>query len=242
MIELLRDVKSVRGVGGILFLDRKEKKSFQIFPKLFEPEVVKGLFLLLLKLTENMEGGGKIEFKFQEGKAFIFNLPFGALFVYGRMSLNLDLLELMVKAFISKIEKGKIKGTFLKSSDFTSQFYLKILIRATNLASESYQKVLGTYIATQNLRLAKDSIIDDYPFLKKVFVNNAGEISLLNQEKISWEKKTMEGFARWVFQFRKFCSILSEKIKTQNIEELTSELKDNLEEIGFYEVYRSLQK
>jgi len=67
MIELLDEIKSVRGVSGVLFLDKIKKKSHQVLPNSFKPKVVKDLFLLILNLTEKMKGGGRIELKYRKG-------------------------------------------------------------------------------------------------------------------------------------------------------------------------------
>ncbi len=242
MIDFLKEIKSVRGVSGVLFLDKKVKKSHQLLPSSFKPKIVKDLFVLILNLTEVMEGGGKIEFKYEDGKAYLFNFPSGALFVYGRLSLNLALLELLIKSFLLKVEKRKVGALPSGSLAFSDQFFVEVLIRTINRVSQGYKKILGTHLVTQNLRQAKESIIPDFPFLKGIFVDNNGEVSLLNGEKILGEKRTLEAFARWIFQLIKFCSVLSDGVKSLDIEELTSELKDDLEQIGFYRVYRSLGK
>jgi len=73
-------------------------------------------------------------------------------------------------------------------------------------------------------------------------VDNNGKVSLLDGERLPWENETLEAFSCWIFKLKKFCSVLIDKTDTFDIREATSELVDDLEEIGFYQVYQSLGK
>jgi hypothetical protein len=249
MNEILSEIKSVFGVSGVLVLDKKNSFTYQLLPSSFDQEKIKNLSSNLVKLIKRMEGTGRIDFTYDNGKAFLYNLPHSAVLIYGRLSLNLSLLELVLKPAILSIE-GKIKGEIKRSKEFSQkdlssvldQTYWDILIQTINRVSDEYKKIIGAHSVTQNLRKAKESLLSEFPLLSALYVDNTGEISIIEGQKLPMKREVVRVFARWISQFEKFCSVISDKLEKLNLRELTQDTKEELEGIGFYQIYESKQK
>jgi len=246
MNEILAEIKSVFGVSGVLVLDKKNSFTYQLLPSSFDQQKIKNLTSNLVNLIKRMDGTGRIDFTYDNGKAFLYNLPHSAVLIYGRLSLNLSLLELVLKPTLLSIE-GKIKGEIKRPKEFSKkdlssvldQTYLDILIQTINRVSQKYKNIIGVHSVTQNLRKAKESVFFEFPVLSCFYVDNAGEISIIEGQKLPMKREVAFAFARWISQFEKFCSVTSDKLEKLNLRELTQDIKDELEGMGFYQIYES---
>jgi hypothetical protein len=246
MNEILAEIKSVFGVSGVLVLDKKNSFTYQLLPSSFDQQKIKNLTSNLVNLIKRMDGTGRIDFTYDNGKAFLYNLPHSAVLIYGRLSLNLSLLELVLKPTLLSIE-GKIKGEIKTPKEFSKkdlssvldQTYLDILIQTINRVSQKYKNIIGVHSVTQNLRKAKESVFFEFPVLSCFYVDNAGEISIIEGKKLPMKREVAFAFARWISQFEKFCSVTSDKLEKLNLRELTQDIKDELEGMGFYQIYES---
>jgi hypothetical protein len=246
MNEILAEIKSVFGVSGVLVLDKKNSFTYQLLPSSFDQQKIKNLASNLVKLIKRMDGTGRIDFTYDNGKAFLYNLSHSAVLIYGRLSLNLSLLELVLKPTLLSIE-GKITGEIKRPKEFSKkdlssvldQTYLDILIQTMNRVSAEYKKIIGAYSVTQNLRKARESVLLEFPVLSCFYVDNAGEISIIEGQKLPMKREVVFAFARWISQFEKFCSVTSDKLGKLNLRELTQDMKDELEGVGFYQIYES---
>ena len=244
MNKILEELKAVQGVSGVLILDLESLLTHQLLPASFDRARLGSLTVNLLALCEKAEGPVGIDLKFNNGAAFLAKLNHSAILIYGRPSLNLSLLKLVLKSSARTIERSLLrkreqsKGRFEdKSSTPLVQMYVRPLVEAMNQIASVYKKYIGTYPLTQNLREAKGKLSKEFPFLTNFAVDNTGLVSAIKGGEDLVREDVVLSFSRWASLLTEFCQRISPETKRLDIRELTKDSAQKLEEIGFYQLY-----
>lgn len=244
MNRVIEEIKAVQGVSGVLILDLENSVTYQLLPASFEKDTLRSLTMVLLSLCKKIEKPVRIDLKFDNGIALFVKLNHGAVLTYGRPSLNLSLLKLVLKSSVPTIEKrlkrerDEIKGTPQgKISTTLSQIYVEPLIEAMNQIASIYRKYIGTYLLTQNLREAKEKLLKEFPFLINFSVDNNGMLLMIKGKEDMVKGDVIFAFARWVSFLKELCQKVSPEIRRLKMRELTKDSAEKLEEIGFYQLY-----
>ena len=247
--DILQQLKSVPGVSGVLVLDKNKNNTYQLLPASFSQTAIKNLGLRLLELTGEWMESEKIEMKFDNGLAWLINTEKIAVLILARPEISIPDLNLFLKNSLLTIEKKLYKGTadfftreYIASSSFRKQLDYQILVRAVNQVASSYQGILGSFLVTKNLRRAKEKSLPNYPFLNNFFVDGYGTVSLLPGVFESSEHQIIQGVAAWIWEFKVLCDSSNQELKETSLRELTSPLKMELENCGFYNILEKLIK
>src|SRR4030042_6315637 len=105
MNKILQEIKSVQGVSGVLVLDKKEGITYQLTPASFPTEGLKEVGLRLSRLSKACPVDLSLELRFENGLALLYNLERGTVFIFGRLGINLSILELVLKSAFLSIER-----------------------------------------------------------------------------------------------------------------------------------------
>ena len=94
----------------------------------------------------------------------------------------------------------------------------------------------------KNLRRGKEKSLANYPFLNNFFVDGYGTVSLLAGVFEVSEHQVLQGVAAWILEFKALSDSNNGELKEASIRELTSPLKMELENCGFYNILEKLMK
>jgi hypothetical protein len=248
MNKILQEIRSVQGVTGVLILDKREKITYQLTPASFSSEGLKEIGLRLSRLVRLAPSDISMELRFENGIAFLYNLERATVFIFGRLGLNQSILELVLKSAFFSIERelSKTEGKAhlkkeKKSSFILDKVYLEYLLQALNQIAKIYKQRLGIYLATQNLRKSKEEFLQRFSLLHSFFVDNNGVVSLIRGKEEEIPSDSVKAFALWISFFLQLCSSQDPELST-DIKELTLDLEEKLEQMGFYETYEELRR
>ena len=244
MNKVLEELKAVQGVSGVMIMDSESLVTYQLLPANFEKNHLRDIAINLMEICQRTKEPVRIDLKFDNGVAFFTRFNRIVILVYGRPSLNLSLLKLVIKSSIRNIErKLKIMGTqALEKPEQRelaplNQAYIKTLVDALNKLARAYERFTGNYLLTQNLRLAKEKLLKEFPYLSNFYVDNNGTVFAVKGD-LSFEKeKVIFSFSRWASLLTELVCDISPETADLNIGELTKEIGDKLEEMGFYQLY-----
>jgi predicted regulator of Ras-like GTPase activity (Roadblock/LC7/MglB family) len=242
--KVLEELKAVQGVSGVLIMDLRTLVTYQLLPAHFEKDRFRDLAMNLVEVCQRAKKPVRIDLRFDNGVAFFTRVNKIVILVYGRPSLNLSLLKLVIRSSIRTIERKldtKEKKSEEKSEQGRSaspdQTYIQTLIKTLNQLTKEYSKFTGSYQLTQNLRLAKEKLLLEFPFLTNFYVDNSGIISLVKAEVDLEKEKVVLSFSRWASLLTELSQEVSPNIADLKIRELTKEMSDELEGMGFYDMY-----
>lgn len=246
MNKVLEELKAVQGVSGVLILDLERRVTYQLLPAHFEKDNLRSLASALLELSQKYNEPVRIDLKFDNGMAFFTRFNQRAVLIYGRPGLNLPLLKLVVRSSIRTIERKlemKVKKTKEKPEEGKStpfaKTYVQTLVEALNQLAEAYKKFTGDYLLTQNLRLAREKLLKEFPYLSNFYVDNNGMISQAKDTQELVRKDAVFSFSRWAFMLTELSCEISPRIAELNIRDLTKEMAEKLEEMEFYQFYEN---
>jgi hypothetical protein len=237
MNKILTNIRSVPGVWGTLAIDKKKSLIYQLMPSNYDSEIVKSIAIPALNFGRQVEKNLVADFLFENGKGRLYSTREAVIFILGRMDLNFDQLGSVCKDAIpavnrriSRTENAEISQAGIPKPDMSIDF----LITAINILASNAQRKIGAYLVTKHLRNTKDILVQRYQFLKIISIDNNGVISLMQGSPQYKCDNLIEGFANWARLFLQNCSRSSDKIDIGDIIELTGEIKDKLEPMGFY--------
>ena len=243
MNKILQEIKSVQGVSGVLVLDKKEGITYQLTPASFPTEGLKEVGLRLSRLSKACPVDLSLDLRFENGLALLYNLERGTVFIFGRLGINLSILELVLKsAFLSierklsKMEEKPLPAEERKTSIILDKIYIEHLIQTLNHIAKIYKQKLGVYLVTQNLRKSKGELLPQFDLLQNFFVDNNGVVSLIRGTEEETPSDSIKAFVLWISFFVQLCAASQPELPT-DIKELTLGLEEKLEQMGFYETY-----
>lgn len=120
---------------------------------------------------------------------------------------------------------------------------LRLLIEAVNLVAKGVVKIHGSYWATQNLRKTKERIVKEFPFVANFYVDNSATISLLKGEGVFLNENLSFALTKWIYLFMHSPTLrtrISCQTQSIDIRDLTAEISQPLEQIGFYSTYQKV--
>jgi predicted regulator of Ras-like GTPase activity (Roadblock/LC7/MglB family) len=242
--KVLAEIKAVQGVSGVMILDLESRVTYRLLPAHVEKDRLNELATILLEVYPRMEEPTRIDLKFDNGIAIVARLNRAGILIYGRPSLNLPLLKLVLGSSISTIEqklKRKTYKTAATGTDETSttmtQGYVESLVEAMNEIASVYRKYIGAYSLGQKVREARERLLGEFPFLRNFFVDNNGVVVMIRGKQGLVEERVVCGFARWASVLKELCQKTSPEIRELQISQLTQNWADKLEEMGFYQLY-----
>jgi len=248
MDRVLQEIKSVQGVSGVLVLDKKGSIVYQLTPASFPEEGLKEIGLRLSRLVKVVSAELRLEIKFENGIAYLYNLEKELIFIFGRLGINKSILELVLKSAILTIERKLLReeGSASsheerKSSFILDRIYIEHLVQVLNQIAEIFKQKLGVYLVTQNLRKSKEEFLPKFDLLQNFFVENSGEISYIKGKENDIPTDSLKVFALWISLFIHLCYRYEPGLST-DIRELSRGFEDKLEQMGFYEVYERVKK
>ncbi len=245
MNQLLQQVKSVNGVSGILVLDKNNSTTYQLLPASFSVEVIKKLAVRLKEVTRTWPDLQQLEVKFESGYGRLINTVSSVIYVLAKSDIYFPDLSLVLKSVLPQIEKKISKNNPFQEVE-QEQVYalnrvnLDLLLAAINLIANKYRDLMGAYQVTQNLRKAKDKLLDIFPYLTNFYVDNQARVSFLKSKQEIDQTKIQEAFANWIYAFKAYCDTSVPALQDADIKELTAELKSELAKQGFYHWYETL--
>ena len=245
MNQILQQVKSVNGVSGILVLDKNNSTTYQLLPASFSVDAIKQLALRLKEMASTWPQLEQAEIKFESGYGKLINTLSSAVYVLTKPDIYFPDLNLVLKSALPRIEKKISKANPFQDLE-PEQIYavnkvnVDLLAAAINLVAGKYRDLMGAYQVTQNLRKAKDKILDMYPYLSNFYVDNQARISFLKSKQEIDQARIQEAFANWLYYFKGYCDNSVPAMLDTDIKELTAELKGELAKQGFYQWYEAL--
>lgn len=244
MDKILSNIRAVNGVIGLVVIDKNRALTYQLMPAVYSDSEIKSIAMPLLHMGRSVAANMSIDFFFESGVARIYNKDEQITMIIGRPELNLNALGVVCREAIPaigrKFARGQL-GVMSSLKNEQSDIGFDFLIKAINIVSANCLEKIGAYMVTKNLRKAKDDLNRQYPVLTGVTVDNNGVVSLIRgtQDKIAGD--SMKAFAHWANLFLSLCAKSSDKLKPDDIMNLTFEIKDRLDLAGFYQVYADTQ-
>lgn len=240
MDRIMSNIKAVHGVVGVMAIDKARALTYQLMPASMTPESVKELAIELLHLGRTVEKNLSLDMFFESGLGRVYNRPEQIVLILGRPDMNFNALSVVCREAIPAISRKLSKGQLGINSTGTKEHKeseLELLVSALNIISAKCVEKIGAYMVTRNLRRAKDELANKYPVITSVMVDNNGIVSLIRGTQPGASKDDLKAFAHWANLFLSYCAKSSNKLKPEDILDLTFEIKDRLDLAGFYHVY-----
>ena len=244
MDKILANIRTVNGVTGIIVVDKNRALTYQMMPAIYSDDDIKGIAIPLLHLGRSVNANMSLDFFFESGLARLYNKDEQTTLIIGRPDLNLNALGIVCREAIPaigrKFSRGQLGVTTPAKSEPVETSY-DFLVQAINIISANCLEKIGAYMVTKNMRKAKDELTAKYPVLTIVSVDNNGLASLIRGVEPGPANQAMKAFAHWANLFLSHCAKSSNKLKPDDIMNLTFEIKDRLDLAGFYQVYADTQ-
>jgi len=244
MNRILANIKSVKGVSGIIVVDKTRALTYEVLPASFSNESKKNISLPLLHLGQSTTSSASMDFFFENGLARIYNRSEFILLILGREDMNFNMLGVICREAIPAITR-KLRHGQIGYSDSTKTSNQNVgtdfLLKAINIISTNCVDKVGAYIVTKYLRQAKDEISGRYRILTSVTVDNNGVASFIKGAPQKAETDTLTAFAHWSNLYLSYLAKSTNKLNPEDIMELTIEIKDKLNLTGFYQLYSDIE-
>jgi hypothetical protein len=243
MESILSDIKSVPGVTGAMVLAKESLESYHLLPQSFTPGSVKSVGERLLELAHRLPPHSRLNLKFENGVGLVYNLERSVVLIFGRRSLDLSLLGLVLKSALRSIERrleslaGQPELTEKATSCMMDRDGLNLLVQAINLVAESYVQDKGVFWVTKNLRRAKEDVVKEFPLVSGFYVDNHGQVSLVGVSQEMFDRKIPLALAKWIDLFVEHAPHPPPRDRLTDIRKLTARISAPLEGIGFYDLY-----
>jgi len=240
MDRIMSNIKMVQGVSGVMVIDKARALTYQMMPASMSPDSVKELAIELLHLGRTIEKNLSLDLFFESGLARLYNRPEQVVLILGRPDMNFNALSVVCREAIPAISRKLSKGQLGISSPGAKDHKesdLELLISALNIISAKCVEKIGAYMVTRNLRRAKDELAGKYPIITAIMVDNNGIVSLIKGIQPGVGKDSLKAFAHWANLFLSYCANSTNKLKPEDILDLTFEIKDRLDLAGFYQIY-----
>jgi predicted regulator of Ras-like GTPase activity (Roadblock/LC7/MglB family) len=253
MERILNDIKGVPGVRGVLVLDKDALASYHRLPTTFSSESIQSMGIKLLKLSDNMSEQSRLDLKFDHGVGLVYNLEKSVILIFGKSNLNFSVLGLVLKSALQAIEKKlatkpdksvqtQVSSTWDEPSHRTTfvidKKALGLLIEAVNLVAKGLVKTFGSFWVSQNLRKSKERVVKEFPFVASFCVGNDATISLIKGKEELLNENLSFALIKWIYLFMNS----SNQTQSLGVRDLTAEISQSLDEIGFYSIYRKVAK
>jgi len=244
MDRILQNIRSVHGVIGVIVIDKSRALTYQLMPASYSADEVKAIALPLLHLGKSITTVASIDFFYESGVARAYNKDDQITVIIGRQDLNLNALGVVCREAIPAISRKFASGQLgVSVAPKTGQpdGGIEFLLKAINIIAANCLDKVGNYLVTRNLRRAKDELAAQYPVLTHISIDNNGVASLIKGITPQIGEADMKAFAHMANLFLSFCAKTSDKLKPDDIINLTFEIKDKLDLAGFYHVYADTQ-
>lgn len=240
MDKILENIRMVNGVIGTIVVDKTRALTFQLMPTSYTTENVKNIALSLLNLGRSISKNMSLDLFFEKGLARLYNNKEQIVIILGRPELNFNSLGVVcreaIPAISRKLSRGQL-GLSSKARIDTIDIGPGFLIKAINIIAAKCVDKIGAYMVTKNLRKSRDELNKKYSILNSITVDNNGIVSFIKGATPLTDKETLTAFAHWANLFLSYCAMSTDKLKPDDIMELTFEIKDRLDLSGFYQLY-----
>jgi hypothetical protein len=243
MESILSDIKSVPGVTGAMVLAKESLESFHLLPRSFTPGSIKSVGERLLKLAHRLPPHSRLNLKFENGVGLVYNLERSVVLIFGRRSLDLSLLGLVLKSALRSVERrleslaDEPQPVEQATSRVMDKDGLNLLVQAINLVAEGYVRDKGVFWVTKSLRQAKEDVVKEFPLVSGFYVDNHGRVSLVGVSQEMFDRKVPLALAKWIDLFVEHAPHPPPRDRLTDIRKLTARISAPLEGIGFYDLY-----
>jgi predicted regulator of Ras-like GTPase activity (Roadblock/LC7/MglB family) len=240
MNKILANIKSVKGVTGIVLVDKNRALTYELMPASFTSENIKNMAISLLHLGQKLDRNLSVDFFFENGLARIYNRKEQIIMILGKPDMNLNAIGVVCREAISAISRKLSHGQLSVSSEARAESHNvepEFLLQAINIISANAVEKIGAYLVTKYLRQAKNELAATYPILTSITVDNNGITSFIRGFEVRSGKDNLTAFAHWSNLFLSYCARATKKLRPADIMELTIQIKDKLDLSGFYQLY-----
>ena len=240
MQKVLEEIRSVKGIMGVLIWDKSTPDPQHLLPASFTINTIKSTCSKLTKLAQSLGPSAKVKLFYDNGIAIVLNQPRALILILCRADLDFQLFNLVLSSALFRLD-NLLDTKRMQKQDFPplEQKRVDFLIEATNLLSSYLSGKIGTYKTTQNLRQVKEKLIKEFPFMANLFVDNNARVSIIKGKEGIWSGEVLLAFAKWMTFLEKLSFTKQWKIDLRRI---TSSLEKNLEEMGFYFALQNLRE
>ena len=243
MDRILENIRMVPGVIGTIVVDKTRALTFQLMPSSYTTEHVKSIALPLLHLSRSIDKNMSLDFFFENGLARLYNNKEQIVVILGHPELNLNSLGVVCREAIPAISRKLSRGQLGLSPTARQELTdagPEFLIKAINIIAGNCVEKIGAYLVTKNLRKSRDELAKTYFILTNIIIDNNGIASFIKGTVSPSGKDNQVAFAHWANLFLSYCARSTDKLKPDDIMELTFEIKDRLDLSGFYQLYANI--
>jgi hypothetical protein len=240
MNKILANIRAVKGVIGIITVDKNRALTYELTPASFTTENIKNIAVPLLHLGQRLDKNMSLDFFFEDGLARLYNRKEQMVLILARPELNLNTLGVVCREAIPAISRKLRHGQLGLSSDAKIDSYdtePEFLLKAINIISTNCVEKIGAYMVAKYLRQAKNELTTTYPILTRISVDNNGVASFIKGLAAQPGKDNLTAFAHWANLFLSYSAKATNKLKPTDIMDLTIQIKDKLDLSGFYQLY-----
>ena len=242
MNKILETIRGVVGVSGVILWEKRTNNFHKLLPARFGQEMVDQLYRQLARFCEVRDQNCGAIVRFQKGWLFLHNHSTFALLVIGKSDLNTTTLNLVAKASISALESAF--GSQVTAPSPLVNFlpeHASALARAINLSLGFLQTHISRFEIAELLRQAKSDLIAELPSLKHFSIDANGGVILIKSAEKLMDITAVEAAARLV-------ATVADRTRNRtgsadfNVEKVTAPLRDTLNELGFYRIFKESLK
>ena len=137
MNRILANIKSVKGVIGVIVIDKKRALTYELLPALFTTENIKNIALSLLHLGGAMNRNMSIDLFFENGLGRLYNRREQIILILGQPDLNFNMLGVVCREAVPAISRKLDHGQLALSDAATESNNIgpEFLLKAVNIIS-----------------------------------------------------------------------------------------------------------
>ena len=242
MREHLLQIKAVPGIKGCAVLDLGRREMHPLLPASVSHEFTERLAERLVGLSEQLQPGEQVEFRFDEQACLVRRLVRGVLYVQGTIGYDTRTLQLTLRASASVIDRAlkSAQSERALSYDFTNPDYIESVLKAFAICADHFKAHLGHTLVAKRMQKAKENVATLFPLVNEIVVDQNGRVYPIKGRKLNLDSSANEAFARWLSGFISLASASRPELADFNIRELTRSVATPLDDSNFYATLKAI--
>ncbi|PJA29313.1 MAG: hypothetical protein CO189_02620 [candidate division Zixibacteria bacterium CG_4_9_14_3_um_filter_46_8] len=220
MKELLHRIRSVPKVIGVLTVDTRESRIYDSFPTQQLCADFQDVAAKLGKLSEALLDKGLLSFHFSDKTAFAYVDSHFHILILAETGVEINLLKTRLMELLTILNRQRRSPMTTEiDADIISPSLVDedILVKALNELSRQVRQTLSGYIASRELKNARDKLLNVYQFFKGLYIDNSGNCAIINSPLTSDKAELYAALGQLYEDFRAAGHKVSPKTKLSSL-------------------------
>lgn len=236
MRRALEEIRGVVGVAGVIIWDKTANECHHLLPARLGDEDAEKICLELAEFSRLPISASHLATKYKKGWLLLFNEPDAAVLIMARPDLNRATLNLVVRAVLRSIAVRAAEEKVARQEKKWRRKHVDTVVRTINLSLAWFQGKMPRFTTAQLLHQIKDELVAEYPVVKYLTVDANGGVFVKHEVRSRVDGSLLMSSVILLRRFLELATV-REAAHRFDIKKQTVELEDELNELGFYNLF-----